>query len=81
MLKLTVDQPESETEERDSLLFPAEAVRLLGVALPKAPASRGRAQDFVDPIRRVEDALERVESQFARLRAQFNGGDDHPRAA
>lgn len=82
MLKLTPYEDSLDQDEPASLLFPADAVRLLGTDLPLAPRSRGRGREHAfDPLRHAEDALQRVESDFARLRAQFDGSDDRPRAA
>lgn len=79
MLRLTPrDDPKDQPE---SLPFPSDAVRRMGRTVETAPQSFGRDyDDITDPIRRVERALERVQSDFERLRAQFDG-DDRPRAA
>jgi hypothetical protein len=79
MLKLTTPCEEQQ-DEPATLLFPVDAIRRLTAGIVEAPAIPGRAA-FRDPIRCVEEALERVESNFLRLRAQFEDGDDRPRAA
>jgi hypothetical protein len=78
MLKLIYS--DEQQDEPATLLFPADALRRLGAGLGPDPAMPGRVIG-PDSIRCVEDALERVESGFARLRAHFSEDDDRPRAA
>jgi hypothetical protein len=85
MLKLAhyderADEPDPASEAPESLLFPADAVRML-----TAKVIPGRWDQFdnepVDSIHRAEEALRRAERDMDRLRAQFDGSDDRPRAA
>jgi hypothetical protein len=74
MLKLTAY--DTQPDEPESLLFPVEAVRQLGELRRRTP---GR-QDVARHTRCAEEALERVEADFRRLRAIVEE-DDRPRAA
>jgi hypothetical protein len=76
MLKLIYS--DEQQDEPETLLFPIDALRRLGAGF--GPTVPGRAA-HPDPLRCVEDALEQVESGFARLRAHFENDDDRPRAA